>query len=137
RIPMVARLPGVTPTNQSASQLVQLHDLAHTFCDIGGAEPLPFADGVSMMPVLRDPVGTPSRDAIMNTYYGGEFLYTQRILITHNHKYVFNGFDIDELYDLANDPHEMVNQIDNPQYADIRVKLQVQLHETMQKFEDP
>ena len=32
-------------------------------------------------------------DQILCAYYGGEFLYTQRIAITDRYKYVFNGFD--------------------------------------------
>lgn len=136
RVPMVARLPGVIPAGASAPQLVQLHDLAHTFRDIGGAEPLPYADGVSLVPLLRDP-GVPSRDAILNVYYGGEYLYTQRILITQRDKYVFNGFDIDELYDLERDPHELTNQIDNPTWAERRTELQCRLYEAMDHFGDP
>jgi hypothetical protein len=38
-----------------------------------------------------------------------ELFYTQRIVMTHTHKYVYNGFDFDEFYDLANDPCELVN----------------------------
>ena len=30
--------------------------------------------------------------------------------MTKDHKYVYNGFDYDEMYDLKNDPHEMVEQ---------------------------
>ena len=30
----------------------------------------------------------------------------QRQVLTARYKYVFNGFDFDELYDLATDPHE-------------------------------
>jgi hypothetical protein len=38
-----------------------------------------------------------------------EPFYAQRIVMTHTHKYVYNGFDFDEFYDLANDPCELVN----------------------------
>ena len=34
-----------------------------------------------------------------------------------NWKYVFNGFDLDELYDLKKDPQETVNLADQPEYA--------------------
>ena len=33
-------------------------------------------------------------------------------------KYVFSATDPDQLFDLANDPHEQHNQVDNPDYAD-------------------
>jgi len=137
RIPMVARWPGQIPAGSQARQLVHLHDWAHTFCEVGGVEPLPYDDGISLMDVLRDPADTPSRDAIMNTYYGGEFLYTQRILITERYKYVFNGFDIDELYDLEEDPGENVNCIDAPSYAEARDRLRCRLYEEMDRLDDP
>ncbi len=137
RIPLMMRYPSQVPAKAHAQQLVQLHDLAHTFCDLAGAEPLPFADGVSLTDVLRNPDGAASRDALMNVYYGGEFLYTQRILITRRYKYVFNGFDIDELYDLQTDPHEVVNQVDNPEYAEVADTLRVRLYEMMDTYGDP
>jgi len=137
RIPMVARWPGRIPAGTRAHQLAHLHDWAHTFCDVAGAAPLPFSDGISLRSILADPDGSPSRDAIMNTYYGGEFLYTQRILITERYKYVFNGFDIDELYDLQTDPGENLNRIDDAGYADARATLQKRLYDEMEKLDDP
>ncbi len=136
RIPMAARLPGMIEPGRAANQLVHLHDWAHTFCALGEAEPLPYADGINLLPLLRD-ADTPSRNEIMNVYYGGEYLYTQRILITQRYKYVFNGFDIDELYDLQTDPHELINQIDNPAYAEQRTSLQTRLHQTMASTTTP
>ena len=137
RIPMVARWPGHIPAGSEATQLVQLHDWAHTFCDVAGAESLPYADGVTLSPLLRDPAGEPSRDAIMNIYYGCEFLHVQRIMITQRHKYVFNGFDIDELYDLENDPAEMTNRVDDPEYSGVLDDLRRKLYASMERFDDP
>jgi len=37
---------------------------------------------------------------------------------TDRYKYVYNGPDIDELYDLEADPDELQNLIDHPEYAD-------------------
>lgn len=38
-----------------------------------------------------------------------QFAYTKRIVFTRDWKYIFNGFDRDELYGLRAYPHEMVN----------------------------
>jgi hypothetical protein len=39
------------------------------------------------------------------------------------YKYVYNGFDIDELYDLGKDPEELVNLTDDPDFSDIKREL--------------
>ena len=43
--------------------------------------------------------------------------------MTRDHKYTFNGFDEDELYDLHRDPHEMVNRAGDPAYAAVKRDL--------------
>ena len=43
--------------------------------------------------------------------------------MTKDFKYVFNGFDDDELYDLKNDPYEMRNVADDPAYEGIKREL--------------
>ena len=42
-------------------------------------------------------------------YHGTRLLLTQRLLWDGDWKLAFNGFDYDELYDLANDPWETRN----------------------------
>jgi len=65
--------------------------------------------GMSFLPWLRGEEPSAWRDAIFLQLNGVELYYTQRIVMTDTYKYVYNGFDFDELYDLKNDPHEMVN----------------------------
>ena len=44
---------------------------------------------------------------------------TPLLMIKQDHlKYVFSAADPDQLFDLATDPNECVNQIDNPVYAE-------------------
>ena len=50
---------------------------------------------------------------------------------TATHKLVVNPPDVDELYDLENDPLELVNQIDNPLYDGVRRRLYAQLYEDL------
>ena len=62
---------------------------------------------------------------------------SQRIAITDRFKYVFNGFDYDELYDLRNDPEEMRNQAASPEYRAQADDMRARLYEMMARFEDP
>ncbi len=43
--------------------------------------------------------------------------------MTREHKYVYNGFDNDELYDLQNDPLEMTNLTQDPAYNEVKHDL--------------
>jgi len=75
------------------------------------------------VPFLRDETPADWRDAIHTQCNGVELYYTQRSVMTKDFKYVFNGFDFDELYDLRTDPHEMHNVADDPLYEDIKLSL--------------
>jgi hypothetical protein len=76
-------------------------------------------------------------DAILCVSYGCEFFCTQRLLITKRYKYVFNGFDCDEMYDLKQDPHELHNVLQDESYAPVRAELRGKLYELMNRFGDP
>ena len=137
RIPLVVRWPGAAQAGARCDRLVQTHDLAHTYLAAAGAKALPYADGRALQPLLANPLSPAWPDQIMCAYYGGEFLYTQRIAITERFKYVFNGFDIDEMYDLRDDPEEMHNAAYDPAYAKYTDDMRARLYEMMAQFEDP
>ena len=137
RVPMIVRWPGVVAAGSSTDRLVQTHDLAHTYVEAAGARALPFADGRALQPLLADPRRSDWRDQILCAYYGGEYLYTQRIAITDRFKYVFNGFDYDEMYDLRDDPDELRNVVREPRYASQTADMQARLYELMAQFHDP
>jgi len=137
RIPLLVRWPGRVRAGARSRALVGLQDLAHTYVEAGGARPMPYPDGRSLVPLFQDPNASGWRDSMLCAYYGGEFLYTQRMAITDRYKYVFNGFDWDEMYDLERDPDEMENiaysDAHNAQADDMRARL----WEMMERFEDP
>jgi arylsulfatase A-like enzyme len=137
RIPLVIRWPGHTPAGKKCDRLVSSHDLAHTYVAAAGAKSLPFPDGENLLPLLTDPGRKDWRDQLMCAFYGGEFLYTQRIAITSRYKYVFNGFDIDEFYDLEKDPQEMNNAIADPGYRAEVDDMRARLYEMMTRYGDP
>jgi arylsulfatase A-like enzyme len=124
-IPCIARWPGGSAQpDRKVSEFVTLADWAPTFLEMAGAEPLPDVSGKSLAPFFQND-GPPDDwpDAVYTQLNGVELYYTQRSVATKTHKYVYNGFDDDELYDLAADPHEMVNVSDQPKYAAVKREL--------------
>lgn len=137
RVPMVARWPGIIEGGSRCNQLVQVHDLAHTFVDVAGAPALPHRHGMSIARLLRNPPGSVARDGLLCAWYGQNFLMSQRMVLTATHKYVFNAFDFDECYDLRNDPHEMRNIAGDRSKASVADDLRARLYELMEKYDDP
>jgi arylsulfatase A-like enzyme len=137
RIPLVMRWPGRIQPGSKTEHLVQLQDLAHTYTEIAGARAMPYPDGRSLTPLFASPQRGDWSDDILCAYYGGEFLYTQRIAINRRFKYVFNGFDYDELYDLGEDPGELRNVVDEPDYRAQAGEMRERLYAMMNRFEDP
>ena len=64
-----------------------------------------------------------SRIGNSQRYHGQRYSYTQRIIWYKGLKYVFNGFDRDEMYDLSADPEELHNLIDDPLYEGKKKQL--------------
>ena len=109
RIPLVMAGPGIAADGESAA-LVGIHDVCPTILDLAGAEPIDVPDSSSFAPVLSAPGECPKsfREGFAE-YHGSRFPLAQRILWRDDWKFVFNGFDFDELYDLRNDSCEMRN----------------------------
>ena len=53
-----------------------------------------------------------------------------------NDKYVFNGFDEDELYDLVGDPHEQKNLARDPLYEPLLESMATRMWEIMRETAD-
>lgn len=123
-VPCIMRWPaGITRPNREVDAFVSLADFAPTFLELAGVEENEYRTGQSLLPFLRDEEPTEWRDAHYTQFNGVELYYTQRSVTTKEFKYVYNGFDFDELYDLRTDPHEMVNLAENPTYQEIKQQL--------------
>ena len=73
-----------------------------------------------MLPLLGGETPDDWRDEIHTQCNGVELYFTQRSVMTGRYKYVFNGFDLDEMYDLRKDPAETVNVAAEPDYRQIK-----------------
>jgi arylsulfatase A-like enzyme len=119
RIPLIVRWPGVTPSGSTCEALVNTLDLTPTLCEMANAGTLEAAEGRSLTPWLRGETPTDWPDDCFAEFHGQRFFWTQRIVWADRYKYVFNGFDRDELYDLEDDPYEMTNLAVDPANTDL------------------
>ena len=70
------------------------------------------------------------------TYGHGEN-HIGRLVVTSRFKYVANRGQMDELYDLDNDPFEMANLIDDPARADTLAEMRSRLAAWQEATGDP
>lgn len=137
RVPLVVRLQGGRQ-GVTDERFVNLVDLTATFVELAG-QPVPaHFDGRSLLPLLATGGGeVPDwRDHVVAEFHGHHFPYPQRMIRTRTHKLVVNPPDVDELYDLVRDPLEMVNQIDNPDYEEVRQQLYRTLYDDLRASGD-
>ncbi len=113
-------------------------DLYPTILDLAGAEyDASHVDGSSLLPLL-DGDRTDWRDTHFVEFWGVNGLSTTMVTCRHGEmKYGWNCGNWDELYDLAADPHEMQNVIDEPGYADSLEALRGKTIEFMEKTNHP
>ncbi|MHB1355409.1 MAG: sulfatase-like hydrolase/transferase [Anaerolineae bacterium] len=118
QVPCVMRWPaGISQPGRTVEAFVNHADMAPTFAALAGAA-MPETSGRSLLPWLNNEAPQDWPDAVYSQFNGVELYYTQRFVRTHEWKYVYNGFDWDELYDLHRDPHCLRNLACDPAYAD-------------------
>ena len=113
---MMFRVPGVTMANQVCLRPVSLLDIYPTLIDLVGWSKPDHLDGESLLPLLKDPQSPRTQPAI--TVYDGHMSVR-----TETHRYIRYWDGTTELYNRIKDPHEWVNQTDNPKFRDIKATL--------------
>ena len=110
---------GIKNPGRVSDEFISLTDFAPTILELAGVDisnKKRFA-GKSIAGLLKDEHNAEQfREYLYTQTNGNEQYGIQRAVFSKKYKYVFNGFDYDEFYDLEADPDEMVNQINNPVY---------------------
>ncbi len=121
RIPLLMRYPEMIKPGSRVSEMVLNIDLAPTLLDLAGV-PVPNAiQGRSVRPLLQRR-SAPWRESFLYEYFREEWLPGLPLMLgvrTRRSKYACypDIDDIDELYDLENDPLELHNLSRDPSYA--------------------
>jgi len=136
RVPLIISAPGIDSVGQQTESLAELLDLYPTLCELTGVDVPDFAEGRSLVPILKDPT-TEVRKAAISQYYrkheGNEYMgYSMR---TDQYRYIewrdFATGDLmeQELYDHHSSEKETLNIADTAP-ADLLQKLGAQLKVT-------
>ncbi|MCK9825002.1 sulfatase [Nocardioides cavernae] len=127
QVPLLVRGPGIAPGSTSDLP-VTLVDLPATFAALTGVSPAWQVDGTSLLPTLRGQDQDFRDTTLIQT---GRTLgdgWSHRGVRTSRYLYGTDGTD-GFLYDLLLDPDEMVNRIDDPDYAEVQTALELRRSE--------
>ncbi|HCC69620.1 MAG TPA: sulfatase [Bacteroidales bacterium] len=138
--PLIIRWPRVVEQGSRSDKLVQNLDFAETFLDAAGVDQPEEMQGESLMPILKNQ-DIEWRDALYYHYYEYPAVHMVKKhygIKTDRYKLIHFYDDVDEweLYDLEKDQHEMNNVINNPEYKDVKEKLEKRLRELRVYYKD-
>lgn len=134
-IPLIMAGPGIAKGVVSDAR-VGLHDLCQTLLELAGCETIAAPDSSSFAPLLADPRLAGEYRSGFAEYSGTRMLFSQRVVWNGPWKYVCNGFDIDELYNLDDDPYELNNLIDEPAHDPELRRLSAQMWRVIKETGD-
>jgi len=124
RVPNIMRWPaGIKDPGRRVDSFASLVDFSPTLLEVAGMLTETNSISRSLAPFFSHELPVVWRNAVYTQCNGVELYYSQRSVMTQEFKYTFNGFDLDELYDLRTDPDEMQNINDDPIYLEVKKDL--------------
>lgn len=137
RVPLLAWAPEWFEGGTVVDEMVVNLDIAPTMLDIAGRKPMQHFDGVSFLPLMRNEEVEGWREDFLYEYYW-EFNYpstpTTFALRSSDYKYIqYHGvWDTEELYDMQNDPKEMINLINKPELDAVKRRMRETLFQRLE-----
>ncbi len=139
RIPLLIRFPaglGGAPPRQVLDYQGVNTDIAPTILDFAGLDP-ETRHGQSLKPLLTGGAA-PRREFVIGEYYSKQkWVNPIRMIRTPEFKYNRYLPAAEELYDLKNDPHELVNLAGDEGYATRKRELAAELDRWIKEQGDP
>jgi N-acetylglucosamine-6-sulfatase len=137
RVPMLMQCPELFKGGTVVEKIVANLDIAPTILEAAGLRPPDYMDGKSFLAVAQGK-NVPWRDKLLYEYYWERnFPQTPTIhaLRTDDYKYIhyFGIWDIDELYDIKNDPRETRNLIFSAEHRQVVQRLNKEMFDLLRE----
>jgi len=127
RAPLIVAGPGVSPTGRSTSRVVEFLDVYPTLADLAGVRPPQGLHGRSLMPLLKNPE-TKWEHAALTQVRRGPAASSYMGYSVRNEKWRYTEWDKGkhgaELYNEADDPHELNNLAADLKHQNVVVEMQ-------------
>ena len=137
-IPLIMRWPAQIAAGTTTSQFTSLIDIMPTILQAADIPVPDNLDGAALQTLWRDPQDPEWREVLGCEFHGDEVgLFSSRLIRYQHFKFVYNPHAVDELYDLARDPHELENRSEDPAYQDVRRDLERRFMVWMNETTDP
>jgi len=136
RVPMLARVPGVAG-GTVVEEVVANIDVAPTVLDAAGLVAPAGLDGQSLLPLLREDDAPWRTELLYEYFWERNFPQTPTVhaLRGDRYKYIrYHGlWDVDELFDLQEDPLESRNLIASTEHREIVAEMNRRLFEILEE----
>lgn len=143
RTPLLVRYPKAVKAGSVSKALCMNIDFAPTFLDMAGIAVPTDMQGRSLRPILEHEGEQPKewRKGVYYHYYEyPSWHMVKRHYGVRNERYklihFYNDADYWELFDLQEDPHELVNRYDDPAYANVRNEMMQLLTDLQTEYKD-
>ena len=132
RVPLIFAGPGI-PEHKQSDAFCYLFDIFPSLCAAIGIDAPPSNDGQNLLPIMHDQATT--RYQYVHTAY----TKFQRAVRDQRWKliaYAVDGVYREQLFDLENDPQELVDCIDKPEFQGERQRLRQALRQWQSDWHD-
>jgi len=141
KTPLLIRWPNEITPGTTSDEMVQNLDYAQTFLEAAMIEAPSDMQGESLIPLLKGNNSEWIRESVYYHYYEYPSVHMVKRhygIVNKDFKLVHFYYDVDEweLYDRKNDPNEMKNVYNDPNYKEIVKELTIELYELRKKYKD-
>ena len=140
RVPMIIRYPRLIKESTEIDEQCLNIDLAPTILELAGIDKPNYMQGESMLDIITGKKNSKWRKSILFEYYVDDawpYAGPDQLAVRTNQFKLVDNFlenDIDELYDLINDPGEMKNLINDEEYETIELELRNESKRLQKKY---